>query len=57
MLKRSFADNVKVPVLDRYTLVDVMGVQAFLQAGFELCALGTFNPERVAGNECFAEND
>jgi hypothetical protein len=57
VLQRSPANNVKVAVLDCYTLVDVAGVQAFLQAGFELCALGTFNPVRVARNECFAEDD
>jgi len=54
---RRLANNVKVTVLDRYTLIDVVSEQAFLQAGFELRTFGAFNPERVAGNECFAEDD
>lgn len=54
---RRLANNVKVTVLDRYTLIDVVSVQGFLQAGFEPRTLGAFNPERVAGNECFAEDD
>ena len=57
MFGRRLANNVKVTVLDRYALIDVMSEQAFLQAGLELRTLGAFNPERVAGNECFAEDD
>ena len=51
------ADDIEVTVLDRYTLIDVVRVEGFLQAGFELRTFGAFNPERVAGNECFAEDD
>ena len=54
---RGLANNVKVTVLDRYTLIDVVSVEGFLQAGFELRTLGAFNPERVAGNERFTEDD
>jgi hypothetical protein len=54
---RRLADNVKVTVLDRYTLIDIVSVERFLQTGFELRTLGAFNPERIAGDECFAEDD
>ena len=54
---RRLADNVKVTVLDRYTLIDVVSVEGLLQAGFELRTFGAFNPERIAGDECFAEDD
>jgi hypothetical protein len=51
------ADDIKVAVLDGHALIDVVSVQAFLQAGFELRTLGAFNPERIAGYECLAEDD
>jgi len=51
------ADDIEVTVLDRYTLIDVVSVEGFLQAGFELRTLGAFNPERVAGYERLAEDD
>jgi len=54
---RGLADNVKVTVLDRYTLIDVVSVEGFLQGGFELRTLGALNPEWIAGNERFAEYD
>ena len=54
---RGLADNGKVTVLDRYTLIDVVSVEGFLQAGFELRTFGAFNPERIAGNERFTEDD
>ena len=57
MFGRCLANNVKVTVLDRHALIDVVCVEGFLQAGFELRTLGAFNPERVAGNECFTKND
>lgn len=57
MFGRRPANNVKGTVLDRYTLLDVMSEQAFLQAGFELRTLGALYPERVAGYERFTEDD
>jgi len=57
MFGRRLANNVKVTVLDRYALIDVVSVEGFLQAGFELRTLGAFNPERISGNECFTEDD
>ena len=54
---RGLADNVKVTVLDRHALIDVVRVEGFLQAGFELRTLGAFNPERISGNERLTEDD
>jgi hypothetical protein len=52
-----FANYIEVAVLDGYALIDVVSVQAFLQAGFELRTVGAFDPERVTRNESLAEND
>ena len=57
MFGRRLAYNVKVTVLDRYALIDVVCIEAFLQAGFELRTFGALNPERIAGNERFTEDD
>jgi hypothetical protein len=52
-----FANNIKVTIVDRHALIDVVSVEGFLQAGFELRTLGAFDPERITGNESLAEND
>jgi len=52
-----FANNIKVTVFDRYALIDIVSEEGLLQAGFELSTLGAFNPERIAGNERFTEDD
>ena len=57
MFGRRLANDVKVTVVDRYALIDVVSVERFLQAGFEPRTLGAFYPERVAGNERFTEDD
>lgn len=44
-------------VIERYSLLDVMGVEFFLQRRVEAGAVGAFDPERVAWYECFAECD
>jgi hypothetical protein len=53
----SLANNIKVTVVDRYALIDVVSVEGFLQTGFEPRTLGAFNPEWIAGNERFTEDD
>jgi len=52
-----FANTIEVTVVDRYALLDVVSVEGFLQAGFELRTLGAFDPERITRNESLAEND
>ena len=52
-----FANYIQVAVLDGHALIDVVSVEGFLQAGFELRTLGAFNPERIAGYERLAEDD
>jgi hypothetical protein len=52
-----FANNIKVTVLDGHALIDVVSEEGLLQAGFELRTLGAFDPERIAGNERFTEDD
>jgi len=51
------ADDIEVAVLDGHALVDIVSVEGFLQAGFELGAFGAFDPVRIARNESFTEND
>jgi len=52
-----FANYIEVAILDRYALIDVVSVQAFLQAGLELRTLGAFDPERIPRDESLAEDD
>ena len=47
--------EVEVAAFYRYTLVDVVCVEFFLKCGVEYCAVGAFDPERVARHEGFAE--
>ena len=51
------ANNIKVTVVDRDALIDVVCIEAFLQAGFEFRTLGALDPERIAGNERLTEDD
>ncbi len=51
------ADRVQMAVFNRDALFEVMRVQLFLQRGLEAGAVSAFDPERVAGDQGFAECD
>ena len=49
--------GIEVSILDADALADIVCEQFLLQGRFELRAVGSLDPERVAGNQCFAEGD
>ena len=50
-------ERVEMARFDLNGVVHVVGVDIFLHGGVELGAVGAFDPERVAGEEGFAEGD
>ena len=52
-----FADSVEITIFDRDGLADIVRVERFLQAGFELRPFSALNPKWIAGQQGFAEGD
>ncbi len=54
---REVAEGTKIAALDVDALIEVAGEDLFLFGVVEARAVGAFDPERVAGDEGFAEGD
>jgi hypothetical protein len=57
LLSGHLAHCVKITIFNRDSLADIVRVEFFLQARFELRAIGTRNPEWITRQQSFAEGD